>query len=170
MKKIMILGMLTYLVGCSYFVSMDELARNIQVQMQDEFNSNQDYQHYRFSVKKVKIIQRKGNQFKAISHVNYQGKDYPVNVRIFKVNGGYTWSIEDDAFAFIDEIEIEQYRQQLDRELQQLSSALEDLDVGEDTENTLLGLQRPPAIESAFQYKADREEAIPVGNITAYTE
>ena len=40
-------------------------------------------------------------------HLNYQGNEYPINVKISKVNGGYSWAIEDDAFAFIDEIEIE---------------------------------------------------------------
>ena len=107
MRTIIVLWMIACLAGCSYFVSMDELARNIQAQMQQEFNSNQDYQRYRFTVQKVKIVQRQGNQFKAISHLNYQGEAYPVNVKIFKVDGGYRWSIEEDAFAFIDEIEIE---------------------------------------------------------------
>ena len=106
MRTIIVLWMIACLAGCSYFVSMDELARNIQAQMQQEFNSNQDYQRYRFTVQKVKIVQRQGNQFKAISHLNYQGEAYPVNVKIFKVDGGYRWSIEEDAFAFIDEIEI----------------------------------------------------------------
>ncbi|MCO8085564.1 hypothetical protein NI464_09260 [Acinetobacter lwoffii] len=88
MKKIMMLWMVACLAGCSYFVSMDELARNIQTQMQHEFNSNRDYQHYRFTVKKVKIVQRQGNEFQAISHLNYQGEEYPIHVKVFKVDGG----------------------------------------------------------------------------------
>ena len=70
MKKIMMVWMVACLAGCNYFVSMDELARNIQTQMQHEFNSNQDYQRYRFTVKKVNIVQRQGNEFQAISHLN----------------------------------------------------------------------------------------------------
>ena len=85
--------------------------------MQQEFNANPNYQHYRLTVVNVKIRHRKGNEFEAVSHLNYQGNEYPINVKISKVNGGYSWAIEDDAFAFIDEIEIEKYRQQLDREL-----------------------------------------------------
>lgn len=169
MKTIMMLWMIACLTGCSYFVSMDELARNIQTQMQREFNSNQHYQRYRFTVQKVKIVQRQGHEFKAISHLNYQGEEYPVNVKIFKVEGGYSWSIEDDAFAFIDEIEVEQYRQQLDRELQQLASALDDLEPGPELKQNTSSSLLIPVAEPLPQGGSDQEEPIPVGNITAYT-
>ncbi|WP_216937500.1 MULTISPECIES: hypothetical protein [unclassified Acinetobacter] len=169
MKKIMMLWMVACLAGCSYFVSMDELARNIQTQMQRELNSNQDYQHYRFTVKKVKIIQRQGNQFQAVSHLNYQGEEYPIHVKVFQVDGGYSWSIEDDAFAFIDEIEIEKYRQQLDLELQQLASALDGLEPAGEPKEQQLPLITPVA-EPALHSVSYREEPIPVGNITAYTQ
>ena len=170
MKKIMMLWMVACLAGCSYFVSMDELARNIQTQMQREFNSNRDYQHYRFNVKKVKIVQRQGNEFQAISHLNYQGEEYPIHVKVFKVDGGYSWSIEDDAFAFIDEIEIEKYRQQLDRELQQLASALDDLEPVDEPNQNVSGSLITPVAEPALQDVSYQEEPIPVGNITAYTQ
>lgn len=170
MKKIMMLWMVACLAGCSYFVSMDELARNIQTQMQREFNSNRDYQHYRFTVKKVKIVQRQGNEFQAISHLNYQGEEYPIHVKVFKVDGGYSWSIKDDAFAFIDEIEIEKYRQQLDRELQQLASALDDLEPVDEPNQNVSGSLITPVAEPALQDVSYQEEPIPVGNITAYTQ
>ena len=170
MKKIMMLWMVACLTGCSYFVSMDELAKNIQTQMQREFNSNRDYQHYRFTVKKVKIVQRQGNEFQAISHLNYQGEEYPIHVKVFKVDGGYSWSIEDDAFAFIDEIEIENYRQQLDRELQQLASALDDLEPVDEPNQNVSGSLITPVAEPALQDVSYQEEPIPVGNITAYTQ
>lgn len=170
MRTIIVLWMIACLAGCSYFVSMDELARNIQAQMQQEFNSNQDYQRYRFTVQRVKIVQRQGNQFNAISHLNYQGEAYPVNVKIFKVDGGYRWSIEEDAFAFIDEIEIEQYRQQLDRELQQLASALDDLEPVDESKEHERGSLVTPIAEPEFQGVSYQEEPVPVGNITAYTQ
>ncbi len=170
MKKIMMLWMVACLAGCSYFVSMDELARNIQAQMQQEFNSNQDYQRYRFTVQRVKIVQRQGNQFNAISLLNYQGEAYPVNVKIFKVDGGYRWAIEEDAFAFIDEIEIEQYRQQLDRELQQLAAALDDLEPVDESKEHERGSLVTPIAEPEFQGVSYQEEPVPVGNITAYTQ
>ena len=151
MKKIMMLWMVACLAGCSYFVSMDELARNIQTQMQREFNSNRDYQHYRFTVKKVKIVQRQGNEFQAISHLNYQGEEYPIHVKVFKVDGGYSWSIEDDAFAFIDEIEIEKYRQQLDRELQQLASALDDLEPVDEPNQNVSGSRSHPWLNPHYK-------------------
>ncbi|PJI33746.1 MULTISPECIES: hypothetical protein [Acinetobacter] len=170
MRTIIVLWMIACLAGCSYFVSMDELARNIQAQMQQEFNSNQDYQRYRFTVQRVKIVQRQGNQFNAISHLNYQGEAYPVNVKIFKVDGGYRWAIEEDAFAFIDEIEIEQYRQQLDRELQQLAAALDDLEPVDESKEHERGSLVTPIAEPEFQGVSYQEEPVPVGNITAYTQ
>lgn len=170
MRTIIVLWMIACLAGCSYFVSMDELARNIQAQMQQEFNSNQDYQRYRFTVQRVKIVQRQGNQFNAISHLNYQGEAYPVNVKIFKVDGGYRWAIEEDAFAFIDEIEIEQYRQKLDRELQQLAAALDDLEPVDESKEHERGSLVTPIAEPEFQGVSYQEEPIPVGNITAYTQ
>ena len=86
------------------------------------------------------------------------------------MDGGYSWSIEDDAFAFIDEIEIENYRQQLDRELQQLASALDDLEpVDEPNQNVSRSLITPVA-EPTLQDVSYQEEPIPVGNITAYTQ
>lgn len=169
MKKIMMLWMIACLAGCSYFVSIDELARNIQEQIQREFNANPDYQHYRLTVRNVKIVHRQGNEFEAVSQLNYQGHEYPVSVKIIKVNGGYSWSIEDDAFAFIDEIEIEKYRQQLDRELEQLSASLDDLESVEEPVRVELSSNIRPAIEPAVQAASYDEEPIPVGNITAYT-
>ena len=169
MKKIMMLWMVACLAGCSYFISMDELARNIQTQMQHEFNSNQKYQHYRFTVKKVKIVKRKGNQFQAVSHLDYQGEEYPIQVKVFKADEGYGWSIEDDAFAFVDEIEIEKYRQQLDRELQQLAAALDDLEPVDEPNQQQLPFVTPVA-EPELHGVSYQEESIPVGNITAYTQ
>ncbi len=169
MKKIMMLWVIACLAGCSYFVSIDELARNIQEQIQREFNANPDYQHYRLTERNVKIVHRQGNEFEAVSQLNYQGHEYPVNVKIIKVNGGYSWSIEDDAFAFIDEIEIEKYRQQLDRELEQLSASLDDLESVEEPVRVELSLNIRPAIEPVVQAASYDEEPIPVGNITAYT-
>ena len=177
MKKIMMLWMIACLAGCSYFVSIDELARNIQEQIQQEFNANPDYQHYRLTVLNVKIVHRQGNEFEAVSQLNYQGHEYPVNVKIIKVNGGYSWSIEDDAFAFIDEIEIEKYRQQLDRELEQITLSLDQDDlstkVSVQQENFATGamVQGSVAQQEQTMPKPNHDEKpYPVGNINAYTQ
>ena len=66
-EKIIMILMIACLAGCSYFVSIDELARNIQGQMQQEFNANPNYQHYHLTVVNVKIRHRKGNEFEAVS-------------------------------------------------------------------------------------------------------
>jgi hypothetical protein len=169
MKKIMILLMIACLAGCSYFVSMDELAENIQGQMQREFNTNPDYQSYRLTVVRVKILQHKDNSFEAVSQLNYQGDEYPVQVKIIKERGGYRWSVEDKDFAFIDDIEIEKYRQQLDRELQQLASSLDEPEPGTQPVTVQLGAEIRPVMEPVVQPVVHQEEPIPAGNITAYT-
>ena len=170
MKKIMMLWMIACLAGCSYFVSIDELARNIQEQMQREFNANPEYQHYHLTVVKVKVVHRKGNEFEAVSQLNYQGHEYPINVKITKANGGYSWLIEDDAFAFIDEIEVEKYRQQLDRELEQLAASLEDLEPVAEPKMVEPDSNIRAAAKPVVQVASYDEEPIPVGNITAYTQ
>ena len=167
MKKIMMGFMIACLAGCSYFISTEELARNIQGQMQREFNANPDYQDYHLKVLQVKIVQRTGNGFQAISQLSYQGHEYPIEVQIAKAGGGYNWSIEKDAFTFIDEIEIEKYRQQLDRELAQLAASLEPVNEATTLESVANSY---PAVEPVLHSASDNVEPIPVGNITAYSQ
>src|SRR5690606_42148163 len=106
----------------------------------------------------------------AMYQLNDQVEAYPVNVKIFKVDGGYRWAIEEDAFAFIDESEIEQYRQQLDRELQQLAAALDDLEPVDESKEHERGSLVTPIAEPELQGVSYQEEPVPVGNITAYTQ
>ena len=153
--------------ACSYFVSIDELSRNIQSQMQREFNSSLDYRHYRLKVMEVKIIERSGDHFRAISKVEYQGQSFPIQVSIQKVEQGYSWQLEDDAFAFIDEVEIRRYEQQLQQELAMISAEFEqDEGFEDDSENNIT----KAATQESTMASQRVEEPIPVGNITAYTQ
>ena len=70
----------------------------------------------------------------------------------------------------MDEIEIEKYRQQLDRELQQLASALDDLEPVDEPNQNVSGSLITPVAEPALQDVSYQEEPIPVGNITAYKQ
>lgn len=168
MKKISLILLSGLLAACSYFISIDELARNIQQQMQREFNSSADYRAYRLQVMQLKVTERSGQQFKALAQVRYQGQDYPLQVYIQQVEQGYTWQLEEDAFAFIDEVEIQRYQQQLEQELAALSLQLEQ----EQAQNQLFQAQTS-ADEIHFQPMQESvrqiEAPIPVGNITAYT-
>lgn len=167
MKRISLLFLTLLLFACSYFVSVDELSRNIQSQMQREFNSSLDYRHYRLKVMDVKITERSGDHFQAISQIQYQGQSFPVQVSIQKVEQGYSWQLEDDAFAFIDEVEIQRYEQQLQQELAMISAEFEHDEGFED--NRANDATEAAAQESTMA--AQRvEEPIPVGNITAYTQ
>lgn len=154
------------LTGCSYFISIDEVARHIEAQMQREFNANTEYKHYHLIVDDVQITERKGDEFKAISKLKYQGQPFVIDVKIEKMDGGFSWKIEQDAFAFIDEIEIEKYKQQLDRELEQISDSLEQ----EDTTQAVVEpvLDQPKVINPTV--KPYDEKPYPVGNITAYSK
>lgn len=167
MKTILMLLWVLVLSACSYFISVDELARNIQHQMQREFNANTDYRHYRLTVVDVKIIERHGNDFKAVSTLQYQGQPFDIDVHIQQQDGGYNWILQEDAFAFIDEVELERYQRQLERELNQLTTALDqenlpEVELKEETSELIPPLQEfksPPRVEPP----------IPVGNISAYT-
>lgn len=165
LKVLMMLCMVA-LAGCSYFISIDEVARHIEAQMQREFNANTEYKHYHLIVDDVQITERKGDEFKAISKLKYQGKPFVIDVKIEKMDSGFSWKIEQDAFAFIDEIEIEKYKQQLDRELEQISVSLDQ----EDTMHIAVEdeLTQPEAMNHTV--KSYDEKPYPVGNITAYSK
>ena len=168
MKKISLVLLCALLTACSYFISIDELARNIQQQLQREFNSNADYSAYRLQVMQFKITERSGQQFKALAQVRYQGQDYPLHVSIQQVEQGYNWQLEEDAFAFIDEVEIQRYQQQLEQELAALSLQLEQEQIQNQqlqAQSNLVETHLQPTQESIRHM----EEPIPVGNITAYT-
>ncbi|ATO18645.1 hypothetical protein BS636_02690 [Acinetobacter sp. LoGeW2-3] len=167
MKRISLLFLVLILSACSYFVSIDELSRNIQAQMQREFDSSLDYRHYRLKVMDVKIVERSHNSFQAISQVQYQGESFPIKVLIQKVEQGYSWQLEEDAFAFIDEVEIQRYEQQLQQELAMISAEFEHDDGFDDYQvnKTTTAVEQEPSMASQRV-----EEPIPVGNITAYSQ
>jgi len=167
MKRISLLFLTLLLFSCSYFVSIDELSRNIQSQMQREFNSSLDYRHYRLKVMDVKIMERSGDHFQAISQIQYQGQSFPVKVSIQKVEQGYSWQLEDDAFAFIDEVEIQRYEQQLQEELAMISAEFEQDEGFEDEKDNEIS---EAATRESRTTSQRVEEPIPVGNITAYTK
>lgn len=154
------------LTGCSYFVSIDEVARQVEAQMQREFNANVEYKNYHLIVDDVQITERKGNEFKAISKLKYQGQPFVIDVKIEKMADGFNWSIEQEAFSFIDEIEIEKYKQQLDRELEQLSVSLDQEDTSQaETQTEVI---QPQSVNHPV--KSYDEKPYPVGNITAYSK
>lgn len=162
--------------ACSYFVSIDEVAQQVELQMQREFNVNTEYKNYHLIVDDVQITERKGDTFKAISKLKYQGQPFVIDVDIHKSKDGFTWSIENEAFSFIDEIEIEKYRQQLDHELEKITLSLEHNDLStkalaqqQPFESDVLG--RPTIVKPQIVPKPnDDEKPYPVGNITAYSK
>lgn len=173
MKMIFIIMILSVLSACSYFVSKEELARQIQAQMQSEFNSNLDYQHYHLTVEKVRILERQGLGFKAVSQLRYQEREFPIEVEILHTDGGYAWHIDKEDFAFIDEIEIEKYQAQLDLELKQLAQAIEHDDLTSPVTFNLTAQSatayQPLQSEKVTPTITADNRPIPVGNITAYT-
>ena len=166
MKRLSFFFLILWLSACSYFVSTDELARNIESQMQRELNNHQDYRHYKLKVLEVKITERDGREFKAISQLEYLGKSYPVHVLIHPDGKGYSWELEGDAFAFIDEVEIQKYERQLQQELAMISAEFE-RDDGFDSSvrYTAPATEEPEPVGVSQRV----EDPIPVGNITAYT-
>ena len=134
--------------------------------MQREFNANVEYKNYHLIVDDVQITERKGNEFKAISKLKYQGQPFVIDVKIEKMDGGFNWSIEQEAFSFIDEIEIAKYQKQLDQELEQISVSLEQ----EDTTQTASENEPAKAEVVAHPVKSYDEKPYPIGNITAYSK
>ncbi|WP_227509866.1 hypothetical protein [Acinetobacter sp. NCu2D-2] len=155
------------LSGCSYFVSIDEVARHVEAQMQREFNANIEYKNYHLVVDDVQITERKGNEFKAISKLKYQGQPFVIDVVIYKENGGFGWKIDHDAFSFIDEIEIAKYQQQLDDELRLIAQSIE-----KEPQVVVITYQanQTSNTDSSYTVKSYDEQPYPVGNVTAYSK
>ncbi|MFW1753523.1 hypothetical protein [Acinetobacter wanghuae] len=175
-KGVLLLCMLLS-TACSYFVSIEELAQYVELQMQREFNANTEYKKYHLIVEDVQITERKGNEFKAISKLKYQGQPFVIDVNIQKSKTGFSWRIAEEAFTFIDEIEIEKYRQQLDRELEQITLSLEQDDlsakVSVQPENFATGAMAQGSLaqqEQTMPNSNHNEKPYPVGNINAYTQ
>ena len=80
---------------------------------------------------------------------------------------GYSWQLEDDAFAFIDEVEIQRYEQQLQEELAMISAEFEQDEGFEDEKVNEIS---EAATRESRTTSQRVEEPIPVGHITAYTK
>ncbi|OTG80966.1 hypothetical protein B9T33_08295 [Acinetobacter sp. ANC 5054] len=168
MLRILTLIFLLNLTGCSYFVSSDELSRQIEQQMQREFDTNSAYQSYHLKVKDLKIIERKGLNIKGQASLQFENKPYTVMVQIFKDVQGYSWKIDETEFTFIDEVEMAKYQAQLDQELQNFSAELDhgsEEIIPEKVPESYVGL-REETDNSDYTWTDSDEEPFPKGNIT----
>lgn len=171
MFRILTIIVLLSLVGCSYFISTDELSRQIEQQIQHEFDTNTQYQSYHLKVKDLKIIERQGLNFNGQASLQFENQPYTVKVHIFKDVKGYSWRIDETEFAFIDEVELAKYQAQLDQELKKISAdldqATEDV-ILEKVPESYVGL-REESDNSDYQW-TDDDEPFPKGNITVNSQ
>ena len=161
--------LLVSLTGCSYFVSTDELSRQIEQQMQHEFDLNPNYRQYHLRIQNIKVLERKGLSFKAQATLQYDGQPYTVLVEIYKDLQGYAWKIDEEQFAFIDEAEIAKYQAQLDQELnhlvEELEQPTEEVEPVTSAPESYVGL-REEEDPSDYQWTGYDDEPFPKGNIT----
>ena len=126
MKKLSIAFLMLLMVGCSNYVSTDEVTATVKNQMQQDLASNSSYQSYDLSVLDLSLEKQSAEHFKGVSTLKYQNKAYDVDVMVYKLDdGSYYWQIEPEEFAFIDDIELDKYSQQLEKEFTDLVNALE---------------------------------------------
>lgn len=126
MKTIAFAVLISLMAGCSNFVSTDDVAATVKNQMQQDFASNQAYEAYDFNVIDLTLKKEETDYFKGLSTLKYQGKSYPVEVEVFRLeDGSYLWQVEPEQFAFVDDVELERYKKGLDREFNDLVNAIE---------------------------------------------
>lgn len=114
------------MVGCSNFASTQDVTATVKHQMQQDFASEKAYEAYDLSVVDLKLEKEDRNYFKGSTTLKYQNKNYPVDVEVFRLeDGSYLWQAEPEQFAFIDDVELDRYKENLDREFNDLVNAIE---------------------------------------------
>lgn len=168
MLRILFIAVALSFVGCSYFVSTDELSDRIELQMQREFDQNAAYQQYHLKIQDFKILERQGTSFKGQATLKYDGQSYQIPVQIYKDVQGYSWKIEESAFAFIDEADVAKYQAQLDEEFKNISAELDHDNTQESVDapqQSYVGL-REEQDASDYKWTEYDDEPFPNGNIT----
>ena len=125
MRKFLLSMIVAILVGCSNFVSTDEMEKDIKAQMQKEFNSNSDFSEYHLKVVDLTVVKQNGNQYRGLSKIKYNGKIYKVSVEILMDGNKYMWEIPPENFSFIQKAAIDKYQKELEQTLVEAQKELE---------------------------------------------
>ena len=121
MKFILVLSILLLCSACRNYVTPEEMQDDLQAQLQQEFDQAQEYKAYQLSVIDLQLEEWTPGVYQGQSTVEYAGQQYPISLLVQVTSDNeYIIDIPNEDFAFVDEIELARYREQLEQEFQML--------------------------------------------------
>lgn len=126
MRSLLLTLFMVFAVGCNYFVSTDQIAKDVKEQIQQEFDTQSQFKDYHFKISDLTVIKQQGNQYKGLAEVIYEGKVHRISVNILMDGEKYIWEIPAENFNFVRNIELEKYQKELDEKLQNIQLEAED--------------------------------------------
>lgn len=126
MKALFCSLLLLCCVGCSNYVSPEELNAALRIKLQSQLNESQQLKKYEMQVLDLKLTEMSEDVYAGQSTLSYAGKVYPITMLVLVTEEqDYIVNIPNEDFSFLDDIELEKYRAQLEQEFQSLVGALD---------------------------------------------
>jgi hypothetical protein len=114
------------LTACSNYVSSEEMNKDVKIVLQQQLDHRGELKNYEISVKDLDLTKKSDDVYEGISTLEYNGADYKVDLLVLVTSdGNYIVNIPNEDFSFIDDLEIERYRAQLEKEFQSLVSEID---------------------------------------------
>ena len=109
------------LSACSNYVSQEEMSSQLKKQLQFQLDHHQAFKKYDMQVLDLKLTPMSDGVYAGQSHLSFDGHTYPISLLVQVTDQqNYIINIPNDDFGFIDDVELEKYRAQLEQEFQTL--------------------------------------------------
>lgn len=126
MKSLLCILVISLIAGCSNYVSSDEMTTDVRTELQEQLDHDGQFKKYDIQVVDLHLNKMSDGVYEGQSTLAYNGTTYPVSMLVLVTDEGeYIVNIPNDDFAFLDDIELERYRAQLEKEFQDLVGALD---------------------------------------------
>ena len=126
MKLFLCILVFSLIAGCSNYLSPEEMTSEVQTELQDQLDHDGQLKKYDFQVIDLHLTKMSDGVYEGKSTLEYNDLEYPIGMLVLVTDDGeYIVNIPNDDFAFLDEIELERYRVQLEKEYQDLVGALD---------------------------------------------
>ncbi len=126
MRSLLLALFIVFAVGCNYFISTEQIAKDVKEQIQQEFDTQSQFKDYHFKINNLTVIKQQGNQYKGLAEVLYEGQVHRIAVNILMDGEKYIWEIPAENFNFVRNIELEKYQKELDDRLNSIQLEAED--------------------------------------------
>jgi hypothetical protein len=121
MKFILILLIIFLSTACRNYLSPEEMQDELQVQLQQEFDQAKEFKSYQLHVIDLHLTKWTSGVYQGQSYVEYAGQQYPISLLVQVTDDQeYIIDIPNEDFGFLDDVELENYRAQLEQDFQML--------------------------------------------------